>query len=353
MTTRIAIAGLGLMGRRYADIVAGWANSGLVDVALAGAVDRAAEARDWWDCGPGRAAATPAVEGVDRLDWSGVDVLVVALPDDAHTEVAREGFRRGCAVLVEKPLATDPAEARSIRDAAVHAGKPLGLGNLLRFDPRYAEAATEVRRGRIGEVVQLSARRFSAIGAAARYGSSTALPWHVSWHDVDQVVAITGRRVVEVHARGRSRALADLGHWDSLAALLVLDDQTPAVIESGWTLPGHLAASIDSRLEIVGTDGAITVHGRDEGLRIVDADATRHPDVLRHHDHGVAPGGALARLLFDFVARVRAAGDGDAAAAETLDVQAADAVHVTAVVAALDESLRTGGPITTDQGGNQ
>lgn len=353
MTTGIAIAGLGLMGRRYATIVADWARSGLVDVSLAGAVDRSAEARAWWDDGPGRRSVAAAVDDVDRLDWSGVDVLIVALPDNAHTEVTREAFRRNCAVLVEKPLATDPAEARSIRDAAVRAGQPLGVGNLLRFDPRYAEAAAEVRRGGIGDVVQLSARRFSAVGAAARYGAATALPWHVSWHDVDQVVAITGRRVIEVHARGRSRALADLGHWDSLAALLILDDGTPAVIESGWTLPRHVAASIDSGIEIIGTAGAITVQARDEGLRIVDTDATRHPDVLRHHDHGVAPGGALSRLLFDFLTRVRAADHGDHGLTGPLDEQAVDAVHVTAVVAALDESLRTGGPITIEQEGHQ
>ncbi|HEY3684180.1 MAG TPA: Gfo/Idh/MocA family oxidoreductase [Streptosporangiaceae bacterium] len=288
---RIAVIGLGLMGARYAHVLAG-----MPGVDLAAVVDTSDEARRR----AGSEFGAPAVASVDDLDPDDVDGVVIALPDSAHRTAAVRALERGLAVLVEKPLATDLADAEAI--VAAGRDRLLMVGHMLRFDPRYLEARRRVEQGAIGELVHVYARRNSAIGSAARYGSTTRLPYHVTVHDLDLVRWVTGREVVGVRAHGTGRALAALGHLDGLQALLFLDDGSSAVVESCWVLPRHLGSAIDSRLEVTGTDGTLEVSGFAQGLMVADATGITYPDTTRYaqYDDG-AGGGILAAELAHFV----------------------------------------------------
>lgn len=288
---RIAVAGLGLMGTRFAQVLAG-----MPGVTLAAVADTSADAR-------GRAEAefgVPAAATVADLDAGGLDGVVIALPDDAHRTATVQALERDLAVLVEKPLATDPADAEAI--VAAGEGRLLMVGHLLRFDPRYLAARRRVQEGGLGALTHVYARRNSAAGSAVRYGATTRLPYHVTVHDLDLVRWVTGREVTGVRAHGTSRALAAHGHLDSLQALLFLDDGSSAVVESCWVLPRHLGPAIDARLEVTGTEGTLEVTGFAQGLRVADAAGVTFPDTTRfvRYDDG-AGGGILAAEVAHFV----------------------------------------------------
>ncbi|MGA8117002.1 MAG: Gfo/Idh/MocA family oxidoreductase [Actinocatenispora sp.] len=323
---RVAVIGLGLMGRRHAAVLAAHPAAELV-----AGVDLSEPAREAF-----RAEfSVPAVASLSTVD---ADAVVVALPDNAHRAVAVDAIEGGLHVLVEKPLATTVADARAIVDAAAGSGAVVMVGQTLRFEPRYRQAHATVRSGRVGEVALCYARRNSAFGAAVRYGTSTSLPWHVSVHDVDVATWITGLRVVEVTARGTDRRLGGNGHLDALGALLTLEGGVPLLLESSWVLPEHLRSGIDCRLEVVGSRGSVEVHGLDEGLRVLDDDGWEHPDVLRwQQDGGAGPSGALANEVGHFV--------GAALGTFPCEVGAVEALHSVQVVAAIEESLRTGGAV--------
>ncbi len=324
---RVAVVGLGLMGRRHAAVLAAHPAAELV-----AGVDLSSPARESF-----RAEFdVPTVHSLSTVD---ADAVIVALPDNAHRAVAVEAIERGWHVLVEKPLATSVADARAIADAAAGSSAVVMAGQTLRFEPRYRQARATVRSGRLGEVGLCYARRNSAFGAAVRYGTTTALPWHVSVHDVDVATWVTGLRVVEVMARGTDRRLGGRGHLDSLGALLTLEGGVPLLLESSWVLPEQLRSGIDSRLEVVGSRGSVEVHGLDEGLRVLDDDGWEHPDVLRWQaDGGAGPSGALANEVAHFV--------GAALGTFPCEVGVADVLHSVDVVAAIEESLHTGGPVS-------
>ena len=123
---RVGIAGYGLAGEVF--------HAPLIDAAdglsITGIVtrnpERAARA----------AAAHPGAEVVDHVDelWDGVDVLVVATSNDAHVPLALEAIERGVAVVVDKPLAVNAADAERVVDAAESAGVPLTVFQNRRFD---------------------------------------------------------------------------------------------------------------------------------------------------------------------------------------------------------------------------
>ncbi|MGH3499913.1 MAG: Gfo/Idh/MocA family protein, partial [Nocardioidaceae bacterium] len=209
----------------------------------------------------------------------------------------------------------------------------------LRYDPRYRAAVSAVREGRIGAVRLVHARRNSGRGATERYGTTTSLPWHVSVHDIDAILAATGSRVSEVTARATPAHPGSSGHWDALGALFTLDNDVPVILESAWVLPSAMRSAIDSRLEVVGADGVVEVAGLDEGLRVVDGGGFEFPDVLRYQDDaGAGPGGALVEELNHFVDVCRGGGD------ESAELERA--IHVTEVVAALESSLAHGSTVT-------
>lgn len=140
---RIAVLGAGLIGRRHAAIIAASASADLAAIA---------------DPAPGAAALAAELgvahhAGLDDLLAARPDGVVIATPNALHAENALACIAAGLPVLVEKPLAADPADARRIADAAEAAGVPVLVGHHRRHNPRVAAAAQAIRDGRIGRPV--------------------------------------------------------------------------------------------------------------------------------------------------------------------------------------------------------
>src|SRR4051812_31649995 len=103
---RAAVIGAGLMGRRH-----GQAYRSLSGVELVGFVDRNKAVQ----AATRQAFGLPCHADSESLFAAGpLDAVSICLPDDQHLEVSLAALGRGLAVLVEKPLATDPKEAERI-----------------------------------------------------------------------------------------------------------------------------------------------------------------------------------------------------------------------------------------------
>jgi predicted dehydrogenase len=138
MTLRTAVIGVGHLGRQHARVHAALAAEGrtrLVSVcdlneetARAIAAERATEWTTDWHNLPGR-----------------VDAVSLAVPTEAHAEIACPLLEAGVHVLVEKPVARDLDEADRMIDAARKGGALLQVGHLERFNPALAALRPHVR----------------------------------------------------------------------------------------------------------------------------------------------------------------------------------------------------------------
>jgi predicted dehydrogenase len=122
---KAAVIGVGHMGKEHARIY-----SQLEGVELTGVYDIDTEV--------GRRVA----QHHDRKLFGSVeelienaDVVSIATPTVAHYEVACQCIAKGRHVLVEKPLANDTEEARSLVEKASAAGVVLQVGHVERFNP--------------------------------------------------------------------------------------------------------------------------------------------------------------------------------------------------------------------------
>jgi predicted dehydrogenase len=119
----------------------------------------------------GRRYGVPGFTELETMLDAGLDAVVVATPDRLHHEHAVAALEAGKHVLVEKPLAPEPDDARHLGELADRLGLKLQVGAMKRHDPgiEYARAAVE----RIGRVLTMSS--WYRVMAALRPPTEAAL----------------------------------------------------------------------------------------------------------------------------------------------------------------------------------
>jgi predicted dehydrogenase len=115
---------------------------------------------------PDRAAAARsdlgarAVSTYDELlgEADHLDLVVLASPTQLHAQHALAAVEAGLAVVVDKPLATNGADARRVVDAARERGVGLTVFQNRRWDSEHLTARRLVAKGALGELVRYEAR---------------------------------------------------------------------------------------------------------------------------------------------------------------------------------------------------
>lgn len=221
------------------------------------------------------------------------DVVVVASPPATHVPVAQAALEAGRAVVVDKPLGPDPAQARTLLDRAEQLGRSLTVFHNRRWDSELLTVRRLLAEGALGDVRRLESRleRWKTAEtkpwkAAATWREGGGVLFDLGSHLVDQAVTLLGP-VTDVHAELASvRSRAD-------------DDAFVSLSHAGGAR-SHLWVSTTTahpgpRLRVVGTDATFVMaagdvqeaqlaggmrpsapgYGRGEDGRLVTADGSR------------------------------------------------------------------------------
>jgi len=289
---RIAVIGAGFMGSMHVGILArlkGCELAAIVDpnTALAEEVAK-------------RVGGCAVYAGHEELlEREPLDLISICTPDNLHLAPALAAAKKGVNLFIEKPIASTLDEARIIVAACEKAGTKLGIGYLLRFDPRYAQAKELIATGRTGVPIHLYARRNSArTEGPKRYGGKLPLALHVTVHDVDLVLwMLEGQHPVSVYAQQTDQLLGAMGTQDSIAAIVRFSGGTVVNFESAWSLPSGARHMIDARLECIGTEAAFEIQCGDSGLYFADAERSQEIDTQHWPTIGGRVEGDLKREL--------------------------------------------------------
>lgn len=244
---RFALIGAGFIGTVHAANLA--ANPDVdfryvydVDTARAGALAR-----------PYGATAAASLEEI--FDAGAVDAVFIASPTDTHAAHLRRASDAGVAVLCEKPIHLDLAEAT----ATVAYAKERSIRAMVdfnrRFDRDYAELKRIVESGEIGDVelIQLSSRG-PAMPPLEYIAVSGGQMRDQAVHFFDLARWISGLDPVEVFATGSTLAeprLAAYGDVDTSAATLRLP--SGALVQIDCTR--RTGYGYDERIEVLGSTG--------------------------------------------------------------------------------------------------
>ncbi len=138
MTLRVGILGAGHMGRTHAEVLA---RDGRVRIT--GVADGEEERARRLAGGLGAVA----YGDLEALLRDGVDLVVVATPNRFHAEATLAALERGVAVLCEKPMAINLADARRVCEAAGRPGAFYVVAHNRRHAPVYRHVQGLLREG--------------------------------------------------------------------------------------------------------------------------------------------------------------------------------------------------------------
>lgn len=207
-----------------------------------------------------------------------IDVVSITTHIYDHREIAVDALRSGKHVLLEKPMAPTLADCEQILEAATESDGLFMVGHICRFDPRVTIAKQAIEEGRIGKIISMHARRnlSKAIGETVLDDISALMGDGI--HDADLMLWFSQSKVSTVYAQevhpGKNK-YPDAG-W----SIARLDSGAVAVVESVWHLPETTPFTIDARMEIIGTEGALYINCGEAGLAIHDAQGVKLPDTM-------------------------------------------------------------------------
>ncbi|MEF2071803.1 Gfo/Idh/MocA family protein [Consotaella aegiceratis] len=307
MSPRIAVIGCGNWGRNHIRT--------LKEIgALAAVADQDAERVKAF----GEQFNVSALSPDEAIAAKDIDALVLALPAQAHGPTARKAIAAGKDVLIEKPIALDPADAEATAKAAADHGQLMMVGHVLRYHPVYQRLAEAIREDRIGPVRHIIANRLGL----GRFFTMDAV-WDLAPHDLSLVLPIADAMPSKVETLRRT-VLGD----DTDAADIALE------FPNGITAEIHVSRVSpyrDRRFSVIGEDGMIVFDDlAPEGQKL----ALYAHRVWRTGDHfsfenanpvylPVEPGLPLDRELrhfIDCVAHRRQPDTGPAEAVETVRI---------------------------------
>jgi 1,5-anhydro-D-fructose reductase (1,5-anhydro-D-mannitol-forming) len=269
---RWGIAGCGWVARDYVAPAIRAASNGVLSALYDPASASLARAAALFD-GAAPYADLPAF-------LAAIDAVYVAAPNDAHRALVEAAARAGVAVLCEKPMATNLADAQAMVAACERAGVLYATAFDQRFHPAHQRLASLVAAGALGTVTAVRIVYCCWVGAdfagdnwridPARAGGGALMD--LAPHGLDLAAFLLGDRLVDVAAMGQSQ-VHDYPVEDG--ALLIARAASGALVQMhvAYNCPETLPRR---RLEIVGTRGqavAIDTMGQTPGgtLHVIDA----------------------------------------------------------------------------------
>jgi len=272
---RILVIGLGNMGASHAG-----AYHRMEGFEIAGIMSRSIRSREL----PAPFSDYPLFEDFEEaLRATRPDAVSINSWPDTHADYAVRAMEAGCHVFMEKPIATNIADAEAIVAKAKETNRKLVLGYILRVHPSWI---TFIEKGRtLGKplVMRLNLNQQS---------SGPAWHWHKNLidslipivdcgvHYVDVMCQITGAKPVRVHGIGaklwNDAARQNYGHLH-----VTFDDGSVGWYEAGW---GPMMSEVAFFVkDVVGPKGAVSiVAGQTEGAPREGGELSDSADIDQH-----------------------------------------------------------------------
>jgi len=193
----------------------------------------------------------------DMLRDPEIDAVIIATPDHLHMEPVVAACEAGKDILLEKPIASNLQDAKTIVEAARKANVKLMVGYTCRFDPNYAWTKKTIDEGQIGKPLMVYCRRHASITEARRLAGRVWVALYLSVHDIDQILWYLNDKPRRVYAEAaKGKVYEELGVPDAVSMLVRFNGGAIGSVETCWSLVENLEWG-DQKLEVIGTEGSI------------------------------------------------------------------------------------------------
>lgn len=212
---------------------------------------------------PGVSTCTELTQVAEDPD---IDVVIVSTPPDTHAAISMQMLRAGKHVVSEKPFCLTTAEADRLIQLAHDRQRALTVYQCRRWDPDYLAIQRVLERETIGEVFHIE----TFIGGYAHpcdyWHSHEPISGGVfyDWgsHYIDWILQLIPDTVVSVRGVEHKRVWHDVTNADHSSVYLHFAGGQEAEF-----MHSDIAAAIKPKWYILGTQGAIVGHWRQETVK--------------------------------------------------------------------------------------
>lgn len=134
------------------------------------------------------------------------EAATIATPNATHLPIARTCLESGLDILVEKPLAAEPGDARAIADLADEHDRILQVGHIERFNPAV-QVLQEILKNQ--ETIALEAHR---LGPFNEHLTEESVVFDLMIHDVDVIRTLVDEPIKHVDAVGTQSRSKEIDH---------------------------------------------------------------------------------------------------------------------------------------------
>lgn len=134
-----------------------------------------------------------------------IDLVLIAVPNHLHKDLAIEALRAGKNVLCEKPVTISSEELTEIMEVSKETGKIFAIDQNRRVNRDFVAMKRAVESGLLGEVYVIESRVEGSRGVPAgwrtdpKQGGGMMLDWGV--HLIDQLMFMYDSKVTEVYCK--------------------------------------------------------------------------------------------------------------------------------------------------------
>ena len=282
MAIRVLVAGLGGMGRSHA--LAYHRHEGFE---IAGLVNRSTPRLS-----PELSGYAVQPDYAAALRETRPELVSINTYSDTHADYAVMALEQGAHVFVEKPLATNVADAERVVAAANANGRKLVVGYILRHHPSWVRLIAEARRLGGPYVFRMNLNQQSS-GSGWRTHKAlmqtTSPIVDCGVHYVDVMCQITDAKPVEVRGMGlrlSNEIAPDMYNYGHLQVLF--DDGSLGWYEAGWgPMISETAFFVK---DVMSPNGSVSIV-MDPNAKSDDIDTHTKTAVIRVHNAATGPDG--------------------------------------------------------------
>jgi UDP-N-acetylglucosamine 3-dehydrogenase len=256
MAIKVAVIGVGAMGRNHVRVYSETSRAKLVAVS-----DSNGELADEVATKFG----VPAyVSYIEMLQKERPDAVSIAVPTAMHEDVASAAMQAGAHVLIEKPIASTVEEGKRLLTVADNLGRKLMVGHIVRFNPAIRALREKLVNNELGRIFQIVCRRVGPFPARIR---DVGVVVDLAPHDIDVMRYLTGMNPERVYAEIERRVHTE--HEDLVFSLLHFPNNVTGAIEINWLTPTKVREII-----VLGERGMFLVNDLTQDLFFYENAAT-------------------------------------------------------------------------------
>jgi predicted dehydrogenase len=217
------------------------------------------------------------------LEQEDLDIAIITLPHFLHKEASIDCAKKGCHILLEKPMALDEEECNQIIDVCNENNVKLLIGHVQSYQAANIKAREIVEEGKLGQLLMIVNERYVDYFSDSRPDwfldpetSGGGITMNLGAHSLEIVKYLSGAQIKSIKADVGYHARGVEVEGNSMIFASLDNGVKATVVLNGYkSIPGQTTKLFftDGMLEVCYWPQKVTMKTRDDEIKEIELEA--------------------------------------------------------------------------------